>query len=140
MTEVSNRATDVSHRAEATKHEVKKELDRGQSNIGSAAGAAVDSVSDDLRKMREEMASIQKTLSGFASQAGSDAIKTAQNIGSTVASQVGNIAGDVAAGARDQAKTFASELESMARRSPLSTIGGALLVGVVIGLVTRGRN
>jgi hypothetical protein len=37
------------------------------------------------------------------------------------------------------AKTLASELEGMARRNPLGTIAGALLVGVIIGMMSRGR-
>jgi hypothetical protein len=32
-----------------------------------------------------------------------------------------------------------SELEGMARRNPLGTIAGALLVGVIIGMISRGR-
>jgi ElaB/YqjD/DUF883 family membrane-anchored ribosome-binding protein len=130
---------DVSAQAGATVDEVKNEFDRGQSKLGQAADAAKDDLSQELRKMRDEMSTMQKIITGFASNAGSDAKRMAQNIGATVASQVGDIAGDVASGARDQAKTFAAELEGMARRSPLSTIGGALLIGVVIGLVSRGR-
>ena len=85
------------------------------------------------------MASIQQTLSKLASNAGSEAYKTAQSIGSTVASQVSDIASSAATGAQAQAKTFASELESMARRNPLGTIGGTLFVGIVIGMLSRGR-
>ena len=126
---------DVSRQAGATVDEVKKEFDRGQSKIGQAADGAQDDLSQELRKVRDEMSAMQKIISGFASSAGNDAKRMAQNIGA----QVGDIAGDMASGARDQAKTFAAELEGMARRSPLSTIGGALLIGVVIGLVSRGR-
>jgi hypothetical protein len=41
--------------------------------------------------------------------------------------------------ATEQAKTLASDLEGMARRNPLGTSAGAVLVGVVIGLMSRGR-
>ena len=41
--------------------------------------------------------------------------------------------------ATQQVKTFASELETMTRRNPLGTIAGAVVVGVLIGLMTRGR-
>jgi ElaB/YqjD/DUF883 family membrane-anchored ribosome-binding protein len=46
---------------------------------------------------------------------------------------------ELATSAKAQVKTFASELEAMARRNPLGTIAGALLVGVVIGMMSRGR-
>ena len=39
--------------------------------------------------------------------------------------------------ATDQAKTFASELENIARRNPLGAIAGAVLVGVLIGAMGR---
>jgi hypothetical protein len=39
--------------------------------------------------------------------------------------------------ATEQAKTFASELESIARRNPIGAIAGAVLVGVLIGVLGR---
>ena len=81
----------------------------------------------------------------ITSRAG-DAAKVIRDIGETVAAQVGTTAGgladkgsELAGSAKAQVKTFASELEAMARRNPLGTIAGALLVGVVIGMMSRGR-
>jgi hypothetical protein len=75
-----------------------------------------------------------------------EAAKAIRDIGETVAAQVGTAAGgladrssDLAGSAKAQVKTFASELEAMARRNPLGTIVGALLVGFVIGAMSRGR-
>jgi ElaB/YqjD/DUF883 family membrane-anchored ribosome-binding protein len=72
--------------------------------------------------------------------------KVIRDIGETVAAQFGTAASgladkgsELASSAKAQAKTFASELEAMARRNPLGTIAGALLVGVVIGMMSRGR-
>jgi hypothetical protein len=47
---------------------------------------------------------------------------------------------ELASSAREHAKTLASELEGMARRNPLGTIAGALVLGVIIGMMTRGRS
>ena len=76
----------------------------------------------------------------------SQTTKTIRDIGDTVVAQVGTAASgladkssELATSAKAQAKTFASELEAMARRNPLGTIVGALLVGVVIGMMSRGR-
>jgi hypothetical protein len=41
---------------------------------------------------------------------------------------------------RHQLKSFASELEGMARRNPLGAMAAALLVGVMIGVISRGRS
>ena len=99
-----------------------------------------------LSELRQDMASLKSTLSRFASQAGDDAAKTMRGAGQSIAAQVGSAAGgvadmssDLAASAKQHAKTFASELEGMAKRNPLGTLAGALVVGVVIGLMSRGR-
>jgi hypothetical protein len=46
----------------------------------------------------------------------------------------------MAESATQQIKTFASELEAMTRRNPLGTLAGALMAGVLIGLIARGRS
>ena len=124
---------------DALKDKVGDELDRGKSGIADSAQTAGDNLKEDLVRLRDDMSKMQETMSRFASEAGSQAYKTAQNVGSAVASHVGEVASDVAASAKEQAKTFATELETMARRNPLGTIGATLLVGVVIGMMSRGR-
>ena len=101
---------------------------------------------DVLGDLRRDMAKLTETLARFASQGGADAAKTVRSLSETLASQVSGAAGgmadagsEFASSAKEHAKTFASELEGMARRNPLGTIAGALLVGVVIGMMSRGR-
>jgi hypothetical protein len=38
-----------------------------------------------------------------------------------------------------QIKTFATEIEGVARKNPLAALAGALTLGIVIGLIIRGR-
>jgi ElaB/YqjD/DUF883 family membrane-anchored ribosome-binding protein len=102
---------------------------------------------EDLNKLRRDMASLTDAVTYLASQVGDQAAKTVRNMSQIVASQVGSAASGVAdtgselaSSARHQAKTLASELEGMARRNPLGTVAGALLVGVIIGMISRGRN
>lgn len=125
--------------ADALKDQVGDALDRGKAGISESAKVAGDSLAEDLFKLREDMARMQQTLSKFASTAGGEAYRTAQTVGAAVASQVGEVASEVASGAKEQAKTLASEVESMARRNPLGTIAATLLIGVVIGMMSRGR-
>jgi ElaB/YqjD/DUF883 family membrane-anchored ribosome-binding protein len=72
-----------------------------------------------------------------------DTVKTtlsdALDRGQAAVSHASDAAGDMAETATQQVKTFASELENMAKRNPLGTIAGAVVVGVLIGLLTRGR-
>jgi ElaB/YqjD/DUF883 family membrane-anchored ribosome-binding protein len=93
------------------------------------------------------MAGLKDTISHFVSQSAGDAAKTVRSMGQAVASQVNSAAGgvadtgsDLASSAKEHARTFASELEAMTRRNPLGTIAGALVIGVVIGMMSRGRS
>src|SRR5262249_52344868 len=105
-----------------------------------------DRLNEDLQRLRRDVATLTDTLTRLASQVGGEAAKTVHSAGQSFSAQVGSAAGavagassDLASSAKEHAKTFASELEGMARRNPLGTIAGALLVGVVIGMMSRGR-
>jgi ElaB/YqjD/DUF883 family membrane-anchored ribosome-binding protein len=104
------------------------------------------SISENVNKLRSDVAGLKDTLARVVSQAGGEAAKTARSVGETVTSRVTSAAGgvadagaDLASSAKEHAKTFASELESMARRNPFGTIAGALVIGVIIGMMSRGR-
>jgi ElaB/YqjD/DUF883 family membrane-anchored ribosome-binding protein len=99
-----------------------------------------------LNQLSRDVASLKDTFSLLVSQAGGEAAKKMRNMGEAVASQVSDTASgvadtgsDLASSAKHRATTFASELEAMARRNPLGTIAGTLLVGVIVGMMSRGR-
>jgi hypothetical protein len=100
-----------------------------------------------MGQLNRDVGSLKDSFTRLASQLGDVGTKTIRNVSQTVTSQVGTAAGglvdagsDLASTASEHAKTFASELENMARRNPLGTIAGALLVGVIIGMMSRGRS
>jgi len=105
-----------------------------------------DGSGDMISQLSRDLASLKDSFAQFASQAGGEAAKAMRSMSQTVASQVGDAASgaadkgaDLAAVAKEQVKTFASELEAMARRNPLGTIAGTLVVGIVLGMMSRGR-
>jgi ElaB/YqjD/DUF883 family membrane-anchored ribosome-binding protein len=105
-----------------------------------------DGFGETVNQLTRDMASLKDTLAQLATQAGGEAAKAVRNMSQTVAGQVGDAASgvvgtgsDIASTAKEHAKTFASELEAVARRNPLGTIAGTLLVGIVIGMMSRGR-
>jgi ElaB/YqjD/DUF883 family membrane-anchored ribosome-binding protein len=105
-----------------------------------------DGLSEEMSNLRRDVASLKDTFARLASQAGGEVAKTVRGMSQTVASQVGSTTSgvtdagsEIASVAKEHAKTLASELEGMARRNPLGTIAGALLVGVIIGMMSRGR-
>ena len=109
-------------------------------------GAVRDRLAEDVSSLRAEMAKMHETFSKFVSETGGHAARTARSVGQAVASQVGstasglaNTGAEMAASATEQLKTFATELEDIARKNPLGALAGALALGVVIGLIVRGR-
>jgi ElaB/YqjD/DUF883 family membrane-anchored ribosome-binding protein len=94
---------------------------------GKSSGTSDNGVVDTAKKMSSDMANRASDMANAASD-------TAKRVTSDVADK----ASDMASAASEQVKTFASELERMGRANPLGTIAGALLVGVVIGLLGRG--
>ena len=108
------------------------------------SGTSHDNLAKDVSSLRQDMAKMHEILSKFMSEAGGQAARTARNVGHTVASQLGSTASgiattgsDMASSATEQFKTFTTELEGVARKNPLGALAGALLIGIVIGLIAR---
>jgi ElaB/YqjD/DUF883 family membrane-anchored ribosome-binding protein len=123
---------------------VSDSLNRGNDAIAAAANDAVDSSGSDLQAIRNDLNNLKDTLSRFMSQASNETVKTARQVTSNVVGQVSDVASDLAdrggqyvTSASDQAKTFATEVENMARRNPLGALAGAVAIGVLIGLMGR---
>jgi ElaB/YqjD/DUF883 family membrane-anchored ribosome-binding protein len=110
------------------------------------AGATRERSAEDISGLRPDVAKVRENLSNFVSEAGGHAAQVARNVGHTVASQMGstasgiaNTSSEFASSAAGQFRTVASGLEDLARKNPLGALAGALAVGVVIGLIVRGR-
>jgi ElaB/YqjD/DUF883 family membrane-anchored ribosome-binding protein len=119
-------------------------INRGTNAIAAGANDAADASGSDLQAIRNDLNNLKDTLSRFMSVASNEAVKTARQVTSNVARQVSDVASDLAdrgsqyvSSAGDQAKTFATELEGMARRNPLGALAGAVAIGVLIGAMGR---
>ena len=110
------------------------------------AGTPRDRLAEDVSSLRADMTKMHEGFSNFVSETGGHAARTARSVGQAVASQVGstasglaNTGAEVASSATDQLKAFGTELEGIARKNPLGALAGALALGIVIGLIVRGR-
>jgi ElaB/YqjD/DUF883 family membrane-anchored ribosome-binding protein/uncharacterized protein YjbJ (UPF0337 family) len=117
---------------------------RGKEAIGNAASEAMNSAGSDLDSLRSDLNNLKDTMTKFVSQAGGEAAKSAREVANNVYGQVNAAASDLAdrgaemaSTATAQAKSFATELENMTRRNPLGAIAGAVMVGVLIGMLGR---
>jgi ElaB/YqjD/DUF883 family membrane-anchored ribosome-binding protein len=119
-------------------------LARGRDAVGAAANEAASSAGNDLQSLQADLNRLKDTVTKFMSQAADEATKSAREVSANVAGRVGDVASDIAqrssamaSTATDQAKTFASEVESMARRNPIGAMAGAVMVGILIGMLGR---
>jgi ElaB/YqjD/DUF883 family membrane-anchored ribosome-binding protein len=117
---------------------------KGKDAISAVTEEAMNSAKSDLTALRADFNGLKDTVTKFISQVSSEAAKSAREVTSGVADQVGSVAtnyadkgAEMTSAASEQAKTVAIELEGMARRNPLGTIAGAVLIGVFIGLLGR---
>jgi ElaB/YqjD/DUF883 family membrane-anchored ribosome-binding protein len=115
-------------------------MNRGKEALGTAASEAMDAGKAELKSLQSEMSDLKDTVAKFIDRAGNETAKSAREIAGHVSATAGDLAergANVASAATDQAKTFAAELENMARRNPLGTLAGVLLAGVLIGMMGR---
>ena len=105
---------------------------------GRTAGSSASDINADLDTLRADFNALKDTVTNYVTKRSSDALDTAKKATSGVTDQIGHTASGIANTASEQAKTFASELERMSRNNPLGALAGALLVGVVIGMIGRG--
>ena len=119
-------------------------MSRGKEAVGAAAAEAVESGGIDLKALQDDLNNLKDTVTKFMSRTGNEAAKSAREITTNIAGQVGSVASDIAdkganmaTVATNQAKAFGTELENMARRNPLGAIAGAVILGVLIGMMGR---
>ena len=112
---------------------------QSSASVGTARSTGAASAST-LNELKDNVADYVSKTSDDALKTVKEATSAAKQATSDVANQIGNTASNVANAASEQAKTFASELERIGRNNPLTTIAGAVLVGVVIGLLGRGKS
>ena len=144
-TQGSSKATGFSTSpAEHNGGSIANSMSRGKEAMGAAAAEAMESGGLDLKALQDDLNNLKDTVTKFISRTGDEAAKSAREITTNIAGQVGSVASEiadkganVASVATDQAKTFATEFENVARRHPLGAIAGAVIVGVLIGMMGR---
>jgi ElaB/YqjD/DUF883 family membrane-anchored ribosome-binding protein len=126
--------------ADSVRDSVASSINRATAAVGAAASDATDAGSDALKALQSDLSDLKETVAKLMSRAGHETAKSAREIAGQVTTATSDIAergAIVASAAADQAKTFATELENIARRNPLGALAGAVVVGVLIGMVGR---
>lgn len=89
----------------------------------------------------------QSTLGDQVDETGSEAAQPVRRAGEAIAERVGTARSGViekgsalANNAVQKAQSLAADLEAFTQRRPLSALAGALLAGIVVGLLRRKRS
>jgi ElaB/YqjD/DUF883 family membrane-anchored ribosome-binding protein len=126
--------------ADSVRDSIASSINRAKEAVGVAASDAADVGSDTLKALQSDLNDLKETVAKLMSRAGHETAKSAREIAgqvSTAASDIAERGANVASAATDQAKTLATELENIARRNPLGALAGAVVVGVLIGMMGR---
>jgi ElaB/YqjD/DUF883 family membrane-anchored ribosome-binding protein len=115
-------------------------INRAKEGMSAAASDARESAGADLKALQSDLSHLKETVAMLVSRTGGEAAKSAREIAgqvSTAASDLADKGANVASAATDQAKSLVMELETIARRNPLGALAGAVVVGVLIGMMRR---
>jgi ElaB/YqjD/DUF883 family membrane-anchored ribosome-binding protein len=126
--------------ADSVRDSVASSISRGKEAVSAAASDAMDTAAADLKGLQSDLSDLKETGAKLVSRAGDEVAKSARGIAgqvSTAASDLAEKGANVASVATDQAKTLVTEVENIARRNPLGALAGAVVVGVLIGIMGR---
>jgi ElaB/YqjD/DUF883 family membrane-anchored ribosome-binding protein len=103
--------------------------------------------SANMARLQEELAALKSTVASLLAEAKGGAAKTLRAAGDLVSHKVGSAShvaveksSALAESATGRVQSLALELEIWARRRPLSAIAGAMLAGILIGMLGRRRS
>jgi ElaB/YqjD/DUF883 family membrane-anchored ribosome-binding protein len=127
-------------KGDSPRESIASSMNRGKEAVGTAASEAMDAGGADLKALQSDLSDLKETVAKLMSRATNETAKSAREIAgqvSTAASDIAEKGANVASVATDQAKTLVAELENVARRNPLGALAGAVVVGVLIGMMGR---
>lgn len=117
-------------------------INRGKEAVSTAASDAMEAAGADLKELKNDLTDLKEVVANLVSRASDGAAKSVHEIAdqvNTAAADLAQKGANAASVATDQAKTLVTELENLARRNPLGALAGAVVVGVLIGMMERRR-
>jgi ElaB/YqjD/DUF883 family membrane-anchored ribosome-binding protein len=93
----------------------------------------------DLNTLRSDLSDLKETVAKLVSRASNEATNSAREIAGEVGTTAKDLAERGANAATDHAKTLLAELENVGRRNPLGALAGAVVIGILIGMMERRR-
>jgi len=110
---------------------VSEELQRAKDNIARAAAATGDDLAAQIKRVQDDLNAIKDTIAGFGQTSRDEATGAASRIGAVAK----DAAGEYADTMKQDAQSTIDAFEAYARKNPHVVLGGALGLGVVLGLL-----
>ncbi len=119
----------------AAAQRIAAELQQARDTIARQAASSGGDLAAELARLQDDLAAIQETVVGFGKASGAEASDAASRIGAAAA----DAAHDFADNARKDARSALDDFDEFARKNPRFVLGGALGLGLVIGLMLGRR-
>ncbi|HEY0223605.1 MAG TPA: hypothetical protein VGC38_03745 [Pseudolabrys sp.] len=119
----------------AAAERIGEELKRVKRNIGDQAADAGDDLAVELRRLQDDLKTVKDTIANFGTTSRAEAAGAASRIRATAKEAAAGLAGN----AKQDAHSLLAEFEDYARRNPQYVVGGAIGLGLVLGLFLRRR-
>lgn len=117
----------------AAAERIGEELVRAKDKIAGSAADAGEDLAAELRRLQHDLNAVKETIAGFGKASGAEASEAASRIGAAVS----EAASEFAQHAKQDTQSVIADLETFARQNPRYVLGGALGLGVVLGLLLR---
>lgn len=109
------------------------ELARAKDHIASSASDTREDLAAELRRLQKDLAAMEETIVGFGRASGTEAAGAASRIGAVAS----DAASEFADNAKKETQSVMADVETFVRQNPRYVLGGALGLGLVLGLTLR---
>jgi ElaB/YqjD/DUF883 family membrane-anchored ribosome-binding protein len=119
----------------AAAERIGEELARAKRNIADSAADTGDDLAAELRRLQDDLNAVKDTIANFGETSRAEAAGAASRIHATAKEAAAGLADN----AKQDAHSLLAELEDYARQNPQYVVGGAIGLGLLLGLFLRRR-
>ena len=121
--------------------------DFGAKSEYKSSDGASDSMNEDILSLKADLASLKESIASLTSNAANSTLGMASDAASKVSETVSDAASalaekssNMASVATKGAQSLSVEVEDLTRRNPLAALAGAVVLGLLLGMASRGRS
>ena len=120
--------------------------DFGARSEFKSVGMGSDSMNQDIMSLKADLASLKESIASLTSNAATTTLGMASDAATKVSETVSDAAtaiaeksSNMASVATKGAQSLSVEVEDLTRRNPLAALAGAVVLGLLLGMASRGR-